>query len=80
MPASANWLVTAPATYDVDTLMGAPLSGRILDRLAFIMTTAEEVSVLVDAPGANEDEVRYLTDVLHAVYVRTDELMRQLTS
>jgi len=57
----------------------SPLTSRILDRLAFIMATAEEVSVLVDSPGVEEDTVRRVTDVLVAVYAQADDLMRRLS-
>jgi hypothetical protein len=78
--------VTPPTKEDVmsdgDGLLSlgpSPLTSRILDRLAFIMATAEEVSVLVDSPGVEEDTVRRVTDVLVAVYAQADDLMRRLS-
>jgi hypothetical protein len=56
-----------------------PVTARILERLAFIMATAEEVSVIVDGPGASEDEVREVTDVLVSVYAHADDVMRRLS-
>lgn len=64
-----------------DLLRGgaAPVSARILERLAFIMATAEEISVIVDGPGAPEDDVRAVTDVLVTVYAHADDMMRRLS-
>jgi hypothetical protein len=45
-----------------------PVTARIFEGLAFIMATAEEISVIVDDPGASEDEVREVTDALVSVY------------
>lgn len=56
-----------------------PVTARILERLAFIMATAEEISVIVDGPGALEDEVREVTDVLVSVYAHADDVMRRLS-
>jgi hypothetical protein len=64
-----------------DLLRGgtAPVSARILERLAFIMTTAEEISVMVDHPGAPETDVHEVTDILVAVYANADGMMRRLS-
>jgi hypothetical protein len=79
MTSAVDWGAVEPDSDD-DVLAGlSPISARIFDRLAFIMATAEEVSVIVDSPGVPEDSVRQVTDVLVSVYAQADHLMRRLS-
>jgi hypothetical protein len=67
---------------DRDVLLSlgpAPLTSRILDRLAFIMATAEELSIIVDRPDVEERTIRQVTEVLTAIYAQTDDLLRRLS-
>ena len=67
---------------DGDVLLSlgpAPLTSRILDRVAFIMATAEEVSIIVESPDVEEHTIRQVTEVLTAIYAQTDDLLRRLS-
>jgi hypothetical protein len=79
MTAAADWGAVDPDSDDHVLARLSPTSVRIFDRLAFIMATAEEVSVIVDSPGVSEDSVRQVTDVLVSVYAQADDLMRRLS-